>query len=539
MLRLRLICLHKYREAIKAIERAADVRTSLLTASRHSNSTEKKLVSGIPVSNLFRGGSVSAIDAPLEYNMSRKPQLGDRVINLTSVGVPFGLRGTVVVLHSHTGFVEVVFDEEFVNGKSLNGYCSPFRGKLVPWTRVLRVPQAEVAVPKQNNNKQSVDSHSVNNTPVSVVTASSNAPSNAKSNALKSVLIHKSNAHESVKASKSDKQGAVELLKKSLGTGVKQAPSPDVPPQNIKILTRDANYPPAPPMSHLIQGYAALAAAATGNVVEVGLDDLNLASPGVVHAINSSEDTVHEINDGGRKVVRIVGKGVDLTTKDTPVVLEGPQIAVKVNKPPKEILQRPSTTDTNSKQAIVGGSGVQSEKLPKSNKEKDKERSNNTHSSTATAKNATATGSVAGDTSNKGKQLLHAIQSKPDGVSSADSSNKLKSIKTATSDNNNSKKLLSLLKSDGNKSSTVNNTSVNMPIVESSTITTSSSEVHSNTDRQDTNVTVINTSTIEDTALPSTQTSTQANIIKSTEIEKINSNNNKKIVPTSVLLHKK
>jgi len=32
-----------------------------------------------------------------------RPRLGDRVVNLTSLGVPFGLRGTVVAMHENTG----------------------------------------------------------------------------------------------------------------------------------------------------------------------------------------------------------------------------------------------------------------------------------------------------------------------------------------------------------------------------------------------------------------------------------------------------
>lgn len=35
--------------------------------------------------------------------------------------------------------VQVLFDEEFAGGKSLQGMCSPFRGALVAWSSVLKV----------------------------------------------------------------------------------------------------------------------------------------------------------------------------------------------------------------------------------------------------------------------------------------------------------------------------------------------------------------------------------------------------------------
>ncbi len=84
-------------------------------------------------------------------------------IALTScnqVGVPFGLRGTVVAVHHHSAAVEVqfslwpfalkcalyhlftpqvVFDEQFVGGYTSQGMCDKFRGRLLPWRHVLKV----------------------------------------------------------------------------------------------------------------------------------------------------------------------------------------------------------------------------------------------------------------------------------------------------------------------------------------------------------------------------------------------------------------
>jgi Xrn1 SH3-like domain len=92
-----------FREAITAIERAADVRTSFIAAPANHKDI---LVKDIAVDQLFRAELCSANDAPLQYNAT-PPRLGDRVVNLTATGVPFGLRGTVVVIHSSTEYVEV------------------------------------------------------------------------------------------------------------------------------------------------------------------------------------------------------------------------------------------------------------------------------------------------------------------------------------------------------------------------------------------------------------------------------------------------
>lgn len=50
-----------------------------------------------------------------------------RIVNMRAKGVPFGLWGTVVACHSHSGCVEVVFDEEFIGGSTLHGMCSNYR----------------------------------------------------------------------------------------------------------------------------------------------------------------------------------------------------------------------------------------------------------------------------------------------------------------------------------------------------------------------------------------------------------------------------
>jgi Xrn1 SH3-like domain len=43
----------------------------------------------------------------VSYNGTEPPKLGDRIVNLYATGVPFGLRGTIVAIHSNTGYAEV------------------------------------------------------------------------------------------------------------------------------------------------------------------------------------------------------------------------------------------------------------------------------------------------------------------------------------------------------------------------------------------------------------------------------------------------
>eukprot|EP01138_Halocafeteria_seosinensis_P005034 gb/GECG01005147.1/.p1 GENE.gb/GECG01005147.1/~~gb/GECG01005147.1/.p1 ORF type:complete len:1649 (+),score=221.87 gb/GECG01005147.1/:1-4947(+) len=90
---------------------------------------------GNSLSSVKSGGSVQALH-------NGTPRLGDRVVNLTTRHVPLGLRGTVVVVHPSTQYVEVVWDSEFVGGHSLEGLCSNGRGSLSSWASVLNLTRA-------------------------------------------------------------------------------------------------------------------------------------------------------------------------------------------------------------------------------------------------------------------------------------------------------------------------------------------------------------------------------------------------------------
>lgn len=126
-------------EATQAIEKASTVR--LLATKKKGYPKEEMLK--VPGSALYAEGSTGATDVLLanDVNGSHHPVLGDRVVNLCCDSVPFGARGTVVGIHeaSTTGSVEVVMDEEFVGGTTLQGHCSNFRGKLCLWSSVLKI----------------------------------------------------------------------------------------------------------------------------------------------------------------------------------------------------------------------------------------------------------------------------------------------------------------------------------------------------------------------------------------------------------------
>jgi hypothetical protein len=85
-----------------AIERSSDV----LTTVNKTKGTKKLVIKGIAINQLYTNIHRSSHDVPLAFN-TLEPKLGDRIVNLTCAGVPFGLRGTVITIHHATKFVEV------------------------------------------------------------------------------------------------------------------------------------------------------------------------------------------------------------------------------------------------------------------------------------------------------------------------------------------------------------------------------------------------------------------------------------------------
>jgi 5'-3' exoribonuclease 1 len=126
-------------EAAAAVQKAADVRSLAVQKAGYP----KEIFLEVSGSALYREGSTGATDvlSATDMNDGKAPKLGDRIVNLCAEGVPFGLRGTVIGVHeaSMSGSVEVVMDDEFIGGTSLQGHCANFRGKLCHWSHLLKI----------------------------------------------------------------------------------------------------------------------------------------------------------------------------------------------------------------------------------------------------------------------------------------------------------------------------------------------------------------------------------------------------------------
>ena len=120
------------RDAVLAIERASEVRSAAVKAA------EPKFVGlKVPPTAIFAEGSIETNNIMTSFNSA--PELGDRVVNLNGRGIPFGARGTVIGIHNTKGCVDLVFDDEFLAGTTLQGTCSNFRGKLCMWDGLIKI----------------------------------------------------------------------------------------------------------------------------------------------------------------------------------------------------------------------------------------------------------------------------------------------------------------------------------------------------------------------------------------------------------------
>ncbi|KAG6618819.1 5'-3' exoribonuclease 1 [Phytophthora cinnamomi] len=130
--------------AVRAMEAAGTLR-----ASERAKATEEQrrapVVATVTAAELFRPNPLVNQDLTGHEVSQRSsknlgaPNLGDRVINISARGVPFGHRGTVVATHVSSRCVEVLFDESFTGGEALFGTTSLDRGKIVAWNNLLCV----------------------------------------------------------------------------------------------------------------------------------------------------------------------------------------------------------------------------------------------------------------------------------------------------------------------------------------------------------------------------------------------------------------
>ncbi|RLN87800.1 hypothetical protein BBJ28_00010765 [Nothophytophthora sp. Chile5] len=142
--------------AIRAVEAAGTLRANerAKSAEQHKRAP---VVASIAAADLFRPNPLVNQDLTGQEVSQRAsknlgaPRLGDRVINISARGVPFGHRGTVVATHVSSKCVEVLFDEGFTGGEALYGTMSLDRGKIVAWNNVLCVSTP----PGSKNNSRS------------------------------------------------------------------------------------------------------------------------------------------------------------------------------------------------------------------------------------------------------------------------------------------------------------------------------------------------------------------------------------------------
>ena len=229
-------------EAVAAVQKAADVRTLALK----KKGFPKDSVVKIPGNALYREGMVGATEvlSAADLNKNAPPELGDRLVNLNADGIPFGARGTVVGIHeaATTGSVEVVMDEEFIGGTTLQGACANFRGKLCVWAHLLKLAPdnskdfVDKMVPKGrgtaavSNIISSIDPHADKNVP-------SQMPVESQKKSAK-----KGNKHETP-----EKQREIRLLTKppsappTPATSVSSHEDPKTPPKTRGASTGRAN----------------------------------------------------------------------------------------------------------------------------------------------------------------------------------------------------------------------------------------------------------------------------------------------------------
>ncbi|KAL7680001.1 putative 5-3 exonuclease, 5'-3' exoribonuclease, xrn1, D1 domain, xrn1, helical [Plasmopara halstedii] len=130
--------------AVRAMEAAGTLRVKERTKSSEVQRCAP-VVETVRAADLFRPNplvnqDLTGHEVSLRSSLNKgAPNLGDRVINISARGVPFGHRGTVVATHVSSRCVEVLFDESFTGGEPLYGTLSLDRGKIVAWSNLLCV----------------------------------------------------------------------------------------------------------------------------------------------------------------------------------------------------------------------------------------------------------------------------------------------------------------------------------------------------------------------------------------------------------------
>ncbi|KAI1432663.1 exoribonuclease 1 [Xylaria sp. CBS 124048] len=138
-------------EAVMELQRAVDA------LAESNTKTTCKIMKGVPRSALLH-------PKDSEHRLSHQTfGLGDRVVYTQDSGkVPINSRGTVVGISTvgNHHMLDILWDNSFMNGTTLNGRCEPFRGQTVSANSVLNVSDKQVVVDsKSSMQRRPVQTH--------------------------------------------------------------------------------------------------------------------------------------------------------------------------------------------------------------------------------------------------------------------------------------------------------------------------------------------------------------------------------------------
>ncbi|KAI0810458.1 exoribonuclease 1 [Xylaria sp. FL0064] len=122
-------------EVVMELQRAVD------TLKDSDTKTSRRKMTGVPRSALLHPKDSEQRLGHQAYG------LGDRVVYVQASGkVPIASRGTVVGVSTvgNHHMLDILWDNAFMNGTTLNGRCEPFRGQTVSANSVLNVSQKQV-----------------------------------------------------------------------------------------------------------------------------------------------------------------------------------------------------------------------------------------------------------------------------------------------------------------------------------------------------------------------------------------------------------
>lgn len=214
--------------AIRAVEAAGALRAT--ERQKHAAQNQVNPVEAvISAHHLFRPNPLVNQDLTGSEVSKRAtknpgaPRLGDRIINISGRGIPFGHRGTVVATHVSSKCVEVLFDEKFTGGEPLYGTVSLDRGKIVPWNNIICV-----STPPGNQGPRSAASVDASHRQY----ASNNGLPRANDGSVKILTKNSKNNNNNRRDNGNNNNGAPRI---SSNSGVPAMPPPPPVPSSLPL----------------------------------------------------------------------------------------------------------------------------------------------------------------------------------------------------------------------------------------------------------------------------------------------------------------